>query len=52
MHGGIATAADALLLAHDTGSNIVFHFGAGDTLILKGAGGAGTAFLLDDISIA
>lgn len=51
LHGGIATAADALALAHDNGHDIVFHFGAGDTLILKGVGGAGTAFLLDDITI-
>ena len=52
LHGGIATASDALAVAHDTGSNIVFNFGSGDTLILNGAGGSGTGFLLDDINIA
>jgi len=52
LHGGIVDAAAALALATDTGTDIVFHLGAGDTLVLKGVGGAGTAFLLDDISIA
>ncbi len=51
LHGGLASVDDAISLATDNGTNIVFHFGDGDVLTLKGEGGHGTAFLLDDILI-
>ena len=40
-----------MALAVDTGNSVVIDFGGGDVLTLKGAGGGGTAFLLDDIAI-
>jgi len=51
LHGGVATAADVVALAVDTGHHVVIDFGGGDILTLKGVGGGGMAFLLDDISI-
>lgn len=47
---GIASAADALSHAVDDGTDIVFSFGT-DMLVLAGAGGGGTGFLLDDILV-
>lgn len=47
---GIASAADALSHALDNGTDIVFGFGS-ETLVLAGAGGGGTGFLLDDILV-
>ncbi len=52
LNGGVATAADVVALAVDTGQNVIINFGGGDVLSLIGSGGNGTSFLLDDITIA
>lgn len=49
--GGLTDVNSALALATDTGTDIVFDFGADGTLTLEGAGGSGTAFLSNDLVI-
>ena len=48
---GLTTVEDALAFAVDDGSDISFDFLDGNSLVLIGAGGGGTDFLLDDLII-